>query len=163
MKQIINQAFKDYTIKNYPSYPERLIHAVEWTDKTANGLTSIVIKFLEWKGEQAERISTTGRPINNTKKYENAVGQTVQVGSIEWIKGTGKKGSADISATIKKSIHGIEEGLSVKFEVKMKDKQSKAQKDYERQVKQAGGRYYIIHSFEEFYNIYTEIKKPIEL
>jgi hypothetical protein len=45
----------------------------------------------------------------------------------------------------------------------MKDKQSKAQMDYESEVKQAGGHYYIIHSFEEFYNIYTEIKKPIEL
>jgi hypothetical protein len=160
-KQIVNQAFKEYTIKNYPSYPEQLIHDQKWTDKTANGLTSIVIKFLKWNGHQAERISTTGRPIDNTKRVQNALGETRQIGSIEWIPGTGRKGSADISSTIKVDIKGVEVGLAVKWEVKMKDKQSKAQKEYEREIKQSAGHYYIIHNFEEFYNYYKKIILPI--
>ena len=71
------------------------------------------------------------------------------IGSIEWIKGTGTNGSADISATIA--------GKSVKIEVKiLKDRQSEAQKQYQADIEKAGGIYYIAKdftSFVEWYNL----------
>ncbi|KAF2380358.1 hypothetical protein BSN82_16780, partial [Acinetobacter baylyi] len=67
------------------------------------------------------------------KKYRT---DGVAIGG-QWTKGTGTPGSADISATIK--------GRSVKIEVKYgKDRQSQAQKDYQKAIEKAGGTYIIV-------------------
>ncbi|HUT43367.1 MAG TPA: hypothetical protein VMW95_03440, partial [Desulfobacterales bacterium] len=61
----------------------------------------------------------------------------------------GQKGTADISATIK--------GLSVKIEVKMKDKQSPDQKIYQEQVERAGGLYFVARDFTSFKQWFDEL------
>ena len=74
------------------------------------------------------------------------------IGSLTWRKGGSTVGSADISATIK--------GRSVKIEVKIgKDRQSEAQKAYQREVEAAGGLYYIAHDFTSFVKWYSMIMK----
>ena len=135
------------------SYPEKLTLPIKsYSDKTANGLTRCIIDFIRFKGWQAERISTTGRPIDHRKIVTNVIGQQRMIGSLEWIPGTGTNGSADISATIK--------GLSVKIEVKCKatgdNYQSAAQKYYQQQVEAAGGLYYIARDFQSFYYWYLQ-------
>ena len=126
--------------------PELLIRP-DLTDKTANGLTKCIILYVRLRGGQAERINTMGRPIDRRKVYQDAVGLTRSIGSIEWIKGTGTRGSADISATIK--------GQSVKIEVKIgTDRQSQAQKEYEKNIEAAGGIYYIARDFTSFVEWY---------
>ena len=122
-------------------------YAGKFSDRTANGLTQCVIKFLQLNGHQAERISTTGRPMDQTRIVKDVLGHHRRIGSVQWIPGTTTRGSADISATIN--------GRSVKIEVKIKDRQSPAQVEYQRQVEQAGGIYLIVHTFEEFYNWYN--------
>lgn len=119
----------------------------KYNDKTANGLTQLVIRYIKFIGGQAERISTTGRMIDNTKVVTNVIGHKYRIGSTEWVKGTGTKGSADISAIIKSNKGTV---IPWKIEIKMKDKQSEAQKQYEQSVITAGGQYSIVHSFEEF-------------
>lgn len=119
----------------------------KYNDKTANGLTQMVIRYIKFIGGQAERISTTGRMIDNTKVVTNVIGHKYRIGSTEWVKGTGTKGSADISAIIKSNKGTV---IPWKIEIKMKDKQSEAQKQYEQSVITAGGQYSIVHSFEEF-------------
>ena len=143
--------------REFPNLPEFAYPKIEYKTGTANGLTKAVIEFLTLSGHQAERISTTGRPIDNTKKYTNVMGQTKVMGSVEWIPGTGRKGSADISSTIGVTIGGHKVGLSVKWEVKMKDQQSKDQKEYEQEVNNTGGRYYVIRDFDDFYEKYQEL------
>jgi hypothetical protein len=70
------------------------------------------------------------------------------VAGIQWTKGTGTAGSADISATIK--------GRSVKIEVKIgKDRQSEAQKKYQEMIERAGGVYIIAKNFDEFVEWYN--------
>lgn len=70
------------------------------------------------------------------------------VAGIQWTKGTGTAGSADISATIK--------GRSVKIEVKIgKDRQSDAQKKYQEMIERAGGVYIIAKNFDEFVEWYN--------
>ena len=131
--------------KKYPNNPYLTKH--EYTDKTANGLTRAIIDFVKLRGGQAERISTTGRPIDRRQKYTDAIGMQRVIGSIEWIKGTGTNGSADISATIA--------GKSVKIEVKiLKDRQSEAQKQYQADIEKAGGIYYIAKDFTSFVEWY---------
>jgi hypothetical protein len=128
------------------------------SDKTANGLTRCIIDFLTWSGHQAERINTMGRRVDNKREVKDILGRVRIVGSAEWQKGTGTKGSADISSTISVLINGKKYGLSVKWEVKInKDVQSKDQKIYESKIKETGGHYYIVHNLGEFMNIYDEL------
>ena len=89
-----------------------------------------------------------GRPIDRRKVYQDALGLTRTIGSIEWVKGTGTNGSADIAATIA--------GRSVKIEVKIgKDRQSEHQKKYQQDVERAGGIYYIAKDFTSFVKWYN--------
>ena len=122
---------------------------VKFSDKTANGLTKAVIRFLQLHGWQAERISNTGRYIDDSKIVTDTCGFQRKIGSGKYIKGSGTNGTADISATIK--------GRSVKIEIKMKDKQSDAQKKYQADVERAGGVYWLVHSFSEFINYYNTL------
>lgn len=122
--------------------PELLIRP-DLTDKTANGLTKCIIQYVRLRGGQAERINTTGRLIDRRKVYEDALGLTRSIGSIEWVKGNGTRVSADISAIIK--------GYNVKIEVNIgSDRQSQSQKEYQKNIEAAGGIYYIARDFTSF-------------
>lgn len=115
----------------------------KFTDSTANGLTKCVIVWLQCNGWQAERISNTGRYIDNSKIVTNIMGHQKKIGSGKFIPGTGTNGTADISATIK--------GRSVKLEIKIgKDKQSDKQKEYQDNIIKSGGVYEIITDFDQF-------------
>ena len=128
--------------QKYPSMPPAYIPLTKFTDKTANGLTKCVIAWINLNGGQAERINTMGRMLDKTKIVADTFGNKRTIGSVEWQKGTGQKGSADISATI--------QGRSVKIEIKMKDKQSIDQIKYQNDIENAGGQYWLVHNFDEF-------------
>lgn len=146
--------------KKYPNMPLDYIPLFKYTDKTANGLTRCIIDYLTLHGYQAERISTTGRMVDNTKNYTNVLGITKQIGSKKWIKGSGTKGSADISSTIPISINGTIIGVSVKWEVKIgKDRQSDFQKEYQKNIEKNKGYYFIVKDFEDFINKYLQLIK----
>ncbi len=140
--------------KNNPNMPDHCLAVPKFSDNTANALTKAIIKFITLSGYQAERISVTGRRIDKRKIYVDGIGRTKQIGNVEWIPSSMKKGSADISSIIN--------GITWKIEVKIgKDRQKDAQKEYEKDVKQAGGHYSIVRSFDDFYKQYCEIvNKP---
>jgi len=118
-------------------------------DDTANGLTRCIIAYLKYKGWQAERINTTGIPIDSRRQVTDITGRTRSIGGVQWRRGGGTVGSADISATIK--------GRSVKIEVKIgKDRQSEAQRQYQAAIEQAGGLYYIARDFSTFVAWYNQ-------
>ncbi len=149
-KAILKQLYLDNNRQKYPSLPDAVRSYPKWTDRTANGLTKMILDFLKLKGHQAERISNTGRPIDNTKRVADILGRERIIGTIQWIPGSGTKGTADISATIN--------GKSVKIEVKIgRDKQSPYQKKYQESVEAAGGLYIIAKSFTQFYELYNKL------
>lgn len=149
MKQELIRLKLASLIEAHPNFPVQDIPKPNYTDKTANGLTKMIIDWLNLNGHQAERISTTGRYINNSKVVKDVMGGLRQVGTGKYIKGSGTKGSADISCTI--------DGRSVKVEVKIgRDKQSDHQKDYQAAIERAGGIYYIAKDFDSFYKWYVE-------
>jgi hypothetical protein len=128
--------------RRYPENPYPI--AKKYKVSKANGLTQAIIKLIKLSGFQAERISTSGRVIDQSKVVTNVMGQRYRIGSSKYIPGTGTKGSADISATIS--------GRSVKIEVKIgADRQSPAQKQYQQDIERAGGVYVIASSFDQFY------------
>lgn len=122
--------------------PPDYVVRTKYNDSTANGLTKCVIDYINLSGGQAERISNTGRYIDESKIVTDVLGNRKKIGTGKYIKGTGTNGTADISATFK--------GKSIKIEIKMKDKQSEAQKEYQQSIERAGGVYFICHNFEEF-------------
>ena len=123
----------------HSTIPPDYIPRPKRTDKTANGLTRCIIDFIELQGWQAERISITGRP-NETPT------------GIRWFKSNMQRGTADVSATIA--------GRSVKIEIKIgEDRQSEAQKEYQRQIENAGGLYYIAANFADFVKWYNAMWK----
>jgi hypothetical protein len=137
----------EYDRAKYPSFPEHARTVPKYTDKTANGLTKCIVDWIKFNGYQAERISSTGRVIDNRETYTNVIGQRVTIGSTKWIPGSSTKGTADISATIN--------GRSIKIEVKIgKDRQSEAQKEYQAAIERAGGVYIIVKNFDEFVSWY---------
>jgi len=134
----------------HPTVPVDYLPKPSYTDKTANGLTKAIKDFINFSGYQAERISSMGRMIDKRKTVTDVLGRNIQVGSMQYIKGTSTNGTADISATIK--------GRSVKIEVKIgKDKQSEEQKQYEQDVIKAGGLYFIARDFDSFIEWYDKI------
>lgn len=107
--------------------------------RTANGLTQAVVKFLQWNGHRATRISSSGRIIKAPERQ--ASGTVLQ--TAKYIPGQTRKGTADISATIK--------GRSVMLEIKVgSDRPSEYQLREQQIERKAGGVYEFIHSFEEF-------------
>lgn len=146
LKQFENELFelKKAKFKDQPGLLKQTFR-----DDSANGLTKCIIKFIQLRGGQAERISTTGRVVDNRQTYVDVVGFTRTMGSVEWIPSNTTKGSADIAATVK--------GRSVKIEVKIgKDRQSEAQKKYQSDIENAGGTYYIARDFTTFVEWYTK-------
>lgn len=145
---------------SYPSFigRENCMPPANTKEAGANDLTRLVIDFLDMSGHFAERISTTGRMVDKSKQVTDCIGRTRTIGSMTYIPTTGVKGSADISSTIKIITMGQEIGLSVKWEVKWgKDFQSNYQKEYEDKTNKAGGKYYIIKTFDEFIEIYDSL------
>lgn len=138
MMDVINRQRKSPSME-HRIYPDKAI-----IDNSANKLTGAVIKFINLSGYFAERINNQGRRVDNTKVMTTVTGFKQVVGSVEWQKGTGVKGTADISAI-------VEGGLSLRIEIKFnKDRQSDDQKTYEGKVNELGGIYLIVRTFEQF-------------
>jgi len=114
--------------------------------KTANGLTNFICNFVLWSGYRATRINTTGRLVDGTEK-----GPTGNViGVKKWIPGTTRRGTADISMTIK--------GRSVMIEIKVgNDKPSAFQLTEQARERAAGGIYEFIHNPDEFISLYDKV------
>ncbi len=145
--QILKNLYIDDSSRKYLNVPKQYITAPKYTDKTANGLTRCIIDYIGLTGGQAERVNCTGRIIDSRETCTDVMGHQRTIGQLRYIKTAGKRGTADISATIK--------GRSVKIEVKIGgDRQSDAQKEYQRSIEASGGLYFIAKDFEQFITWY---------
>lgn len=161
--KILKQLALEENRRKHPNFPDSYRPIRAYSDKTANGLTECIEHFLNFSGHQAERISSSGRYIDNSQTYTDVVGFKRKIGSGKWIPGNTTKGTADISSTISVSFAGKKIPLSVKWEVKIgKDRQSKDQKRYEESIKRANGYYFIVKNFDDFYEKYTTLIKSYE-
>lgn len=135
--QQLEIALLNELMEKYPHVPAYAIPHRRRSDKTANGLTQCIIDYIRLHGGQAERIAIMGRPQQMGRQ-------------VVWTKSHMTVGTADISATI--------HGRSVKIEVKIgKDRQSTEQKEYQQQIEQAGGIYYIATDFPTFKKWYESL------
>lgn len=100
---------------------------------TANGLTTFIMNYVKWEGYRATRINVAGRQIKG-----------------KWIPSSTRKGTADISATIK--------GRSIMLEIKVgRDKPREEQLQEQERERKAGGCYEFISTPEQFFELYDKI------
>lgn len=144
-RQRLHELYLAESRRKYPNLPDHCRSVKMPSDTTANGLTRLIIDWINMSGYHAERINTMGRVIDKRKNVTDVVGRTKTIGSMTYIPTSGQRGSADISATIA--------GISIKVEVKIgKDRQSSHQKVYQQQIERSGGVYIIVRSMEDFLN-----------
>lgn len=121
-------------------------HAIEYSQKVANIkghnlLTRLVMDAIKSHGGQAEKVITKGwaKPIER----RDVLGR-LQFVENQYIPTTGRRGSADISATIN--------GRSVKIECKVgRDFQKPDQVAYQREVEEAGGIYVLCRHLDDIW------------
>jgi hypothetical protein len=153
LAELLRLALEELTAKS-PSVPAYAIPKPRFSDKKANELTKAIIKWLQLHGQQAERISVEGRVLDTRQRVTDGIGRTRTIGNVTRIKSSAQKGSADVSATVF--------GRSCKIEIKIgRDRQSQAQKDYQRSIESAGGIYLIADSFQTFYEWYLQFRKEV--
>lgn len=146
-KQLYSEAHQRFQTVNYPSATKDFgTIATQFPDvRTANGLTRMIINFLTWEGWRATRTNTQGQYVE--QKYK---GRVVSKG---WRPSTTRRGTADISATIK--------GRSVQLEIKINDKPSQYQLDEQARERKAGGVYEFIYNPQQFFEWYEEFMLSI--
>jgi len=99
----------------------------------SNGLTQFIVKFLTWSGHRATRVNVSGRMVKG-----------------KYIPSSTRKGSADISATVR--------GKSVMIEIKVgKDKPRPEQLREQELERKAGGCYEFISTPEQFLELYDNL------
>jgi hypothetical protein len=135
----------------YPNnpYPLRPKH---YNLRNTADFTRAITKFIQLHGFQANMINPKVRFVNNSFYTTDILGHRLKIGSNSWIGGALSNGAPIVTATIL--------GRSVKLEIRntaTQFRQSEAQKQYQHQIEQAGGIYFIVNSFGEFANWFYEM------
>ena len=130
-----NTAHYNYTCQRAPNVVRDGFYTGPTLPKvaTANGLTQFICNFINWSGYRATRINTMGRQVNG-----------------RWIPSATRKGSADISATVK--------GKSIQIEIKVgADRPRPEQLAEQQRERQAGGIYEFVSTPEGFFLIFDTL------
>jgi hypothetical protein len=113
---------------------------------TSNGLTTFICNFLLWSGHRATRINVSGRLVDGVEKQASGA----KIGVKKWIPSSTRRGTADISATIK--------GRSVMIEIKVGlDRPREDQLKEQVRERKAGGIYEFIKDAEQFFYLYDNL------
>lgn len=130
-----NTAHYNYTLQRTPNVVKDGFYTTPPTPVVtkSNGLTTFIINFLNWSGYRATRINTMGRQING-----------------KFIPSATRKGTADISATVK--------GKSVMIEIKVgADRPRTEQLAEQQRERNAGGIYEFVSTPEGFFQLFDKL------
>jgi hypothetical protein len=134
-KERYNEAHKEWFQEQYPNaWKDNLYSPPPMpTISKANGLTKYITNFLFWKGHRATRVNVQGRIVKG-----------------KWIPSSTRKGTADISATIR--------GRSVMIEIKVgSDRPRPEQLQEQERERKSGGIYEFIRTADEFFELYDYV------
>lgn len=130
-----NTAHYNYTLQRTPNVVKDGFYTTPPTPVVtkANGLTQFICNFINWSGYRATRINTMGRMVGG-----------------RWIHSTTRKGTADISATVK--------GKSLQIEIKVgRDRPRPEQLAEQAKERAAGGIYEFVSTPEQFFAIFDTL------
>ena len=130
--RLLNEAVKARKQAQYPNVPDYALTIPKYEDATTNGLTKCIIDFLNSQDHcSCFRISNEG--VMRTDKY----------GKPFLAKSSMQNGISDLIACVW--------GRFVSIEIKVAtDRQSEAQKEYQKSIENAKGYYLIVKDFDSF-------------
>lgn len=153
--QILTETKTKEILHRYGDKAHAFLYQAKFSDKSEKELERCILYYAELMGFQAEPIKVKPNRVDNRRHYVDSVGYARTIGSITWTKSSMQAGSADMSLTIL--------GRSVKVEIKIgKDTQKKNQKEYQKQIESAGGQYWIVKTFADFYEKYQKFIQSIK-
>jgi hypothetical protein len=129
--------------RKYPEFPDSYRPVKKYKTTTANGCTSAICDFLNFSGHFASRINNTGLWVK----------EKAHVNGGYYRPSTQAKGIADISANINKN--GIAHAVWIEIKIG-KDRMSTAQHEFKEKVERAGAQYWIVKTFDDFYEKYMQ-------
>jgi len=138
-----NLHYADQCVK-HPSVPDYARTRKKYSDKTANGLTTAIVDFCNLSGHFAQRTGNEGR-YRPGQVVTDVIGRQRQMKGT-WLPGH-NNGAADVSLTMAGRIYFIEVKIG-------KDRQREDQVTFMNKVRNAGGVYEIVKTWEEFYRWY---------
>lgn len=142
---------------NHPNLPEHAV-TVNTFDKMKpeKKEKKRIEAFLLASGQYATIIENRGQRIDNRQTVTDTIGRQKVIGSVSFIGSGMRRGLADIMATI----NGKSIGIELKRIYKNgKDRQSESQVLEQSRMENGGGQYWIVSSFEDFYQKYNEYLK----
>lgn len=114
-------------------------------------LEKIIIKVLNKSGSIAVKVKNAGQYLDKSKQVTDVVGRVRTVGSKGFVRDTNViKGMADIRAD-------IIGGLTWYIEVKIDDRQSEVQKEFESKITGLGHHYTIVRTVDDFMEQYSRL------
>lgn len=147
---ILKQMALDQMAAKHPNVKRSYLVIPKYSDKTEKGLKQCIKDFVEMQGGVCNNIVTTGRKKDDRRLVRDVLGHYKIIGSVKWLHTSSKLGASDLSLIVA--------GRPIEVEIKIgKDRQREAQIIYERAVVNAQGLYWIVRSFDEFYNKYLTL------
>lgn len=115
--------------------------------KTAAQLEALVEELFNRLGGCFRIIYTGGRQIVSKTKARDVLGHERTITNNKFIPGTTKAGTADLL--------GVYKGRSIAIEIKFSkgDRQSEAQREFQRDWEIAGGEYFIVKNLNDLIDI----------
>lgn len=149
--------YKKFYNKKYPSLPDYAIPKRVFSDVNTKSLTNSIVDFLNFNGHHANEQHTTGTRIDKTKVVEDCLGRKRTIGSVQWGSSQDEVGRADIIAKIMVNFKGRLIPVAVEIEIKFgRDFQSQKQKDFQSKLENIGAIYVIIKDFDQFIEWYDQ-------
>lgn len=136
----------EHLAATHPNVPTHALPGKDYSDKTANGLQTLIKDFCEVQGVRCTRQGNEGR-YRPGQSVTDVIGRT-RIMKGTWLPGQ-NNGRADIEILIKGRVHYVEVKIG-------DDKQSDAQKTFQAEVERAGASYDIVKSWDDFYKLYIK-------
>lgn len=151
-KERYQQAHEKWFAQEYPAtYKDGHYCQPKYYDvNTSGGLTNVIINFATWEGHYGNRINVMGRKIGGITTTESGA----KFDDTRWIKSSTKKGTEDIDMILFTR--------PIKIEIKIgRDSQKHKQREQQRKVERAGGRYFIIKTIDEWFALYDRLASEV--
>ena len=137
--QELSEQYRVYKRKSCPSFPVEYIPKTKYDARTTNGLqAAITARINICNGSYAWRCNSVGILRDG-----------------KWTTSGATKGISDISSVIRTNSGKI---IPAFWEIKFNgDTQSSIQAKWQDRVEKAGGRYYIVQTWEQFDKLFNEL------
>ena len=116
--------------------------------KKASELESLIDEYCTLSNAECTKNHSEGRQIVSKTNVTDVLGRSNSITDVKHIPSTTRRGTSDLTV--------VKDGKALYVEVKLKDRQSEAQKQWQKRVEGFGNTYVIVRNIDEFAEVFTE-------